>query len=97
MAELLISVKPADLGWAVLTSGLEPAFFKIGSHAEAHARRLGWASSQGVRGAKVAVFDHDDRFVGAVSFPPRAGDHPAAPTVQIGRPWDEVAEGRSGF
>jgi hypothetical protein len=82
VADLLISVKPTDRGWAVQARGLEPAFFQSGSDAEAHARHLGGARSQGGDGAKVEVFDRDDRFVGAVSFPPRGGDGPPVPTVQ---------------
>lgn len=70
MADRLISVKLTDRGWAVLAGGLEPAFFQSGSHAEAHARRLGGAISKGGDGARVEVFDRNDRLAGAVSFPP---------------------------
>ncbi len=76
LTHLLISVKPVDRGWAVLVEGLEPALFQSGSQAETHARRIASANSELGSSVKLEVFDRDDRFVGAVSFPPGVSNRP---------------------
>ena len=78
MADLLISVRAVDGGWAVTVAGTEPLLFYSGAQAEAHARRIGGASSQHGAPAKVVVFDRDDRFVGEANFRglSRAAPHP---------------------